>query len=1166
MTVASVVPTADGRADLVRLWNPGTRAIRVGFSWGRAAGPDHSNEPAVRGTGFAGTGADLRSDPELGDGPDRAAGRAPLISSRKSERPISLAPLGAPNERTAPTMFAFIAFAAIVGIAPHGPAPRPPADPRLYAGLVWRNVGPFRGGRVSAVSGAIGQPGVFYAGFPAGGVWKTTSAGATWFPVFDAIRSVSSIGAVEVAPSNPDVIYVGTGDMITATTLDQGDGVYRSTDAGKTWRHLGLEATKHIPSILVDPRSPEVVLVAAQGDPIRRTDQRGVFRTTDGGKHWVRTLFVDQETGAQKLARAADVPDVVFTTTVKHFVPPGYPIEKLRSWQFGLAPRTGTAVFKSVDGGVTWRELSGGGLPRLEGRTSIAVAMNTNAERVFLIGNSGLYRSDDGGTTWRQMAADDQRIRNGQSGYDCGVYVDPKNPDLVYTLATSSYVSTDGGKTFTGLKGAPGGDDPQQLWIDPTDGRRMLMGLDQGASVSLDGGATWSSWYNQSTEQLYHVATDNSYPYWIYATQQDASAIRTRSRGNYGAVTMFDWNSVNGWEWGTVLPDPLDDNTVFASGNGIVKISYPSEQWINVSPAVDPAATVRLSNSQPLLWAPWNPRQLIAGLNYVVSTTDRGAHWTRISPDLGIPKGLDSATAAGTPNGLGAIEALAASPVGRGTIWASTSNGLIHLTRDGGRRWMDVSIPGLTDPRRANISGLEASPHHPGTAYAALEYIRLGDHTPHVYRTRDYGKTWTKIIAGLPADEPSGSLTRVIRADPKQPGLLFVGTESGVHVSFDDGDHWHSLALNLPVTSYRDITIKGNDLVVATYGRGIWILDDFSALRQITPEIANRPVHLFAPGLATRVRRNVGSATPLPPEIPHGLNPPDGAILDYYLATKPVGEITIEVQNSTGRVIRRMSSVAEAPVTEAARPPHPNYWLATPAGLPANAGGNRATWDLRYDAPKAFSHSFEINANLGLTPASPEGPLALPGVYTVRLTVDGKPYTQRLTVRNDPRSNATSAALTAQHRLLTNLHTAINAVWDGHLQATALRTALPKAAGTNPPAEVATAAATLTGMLDGLTGTEVAGPTPTFRSVSGKLVNQLMAQENADLAPTPAMAAAFEATCRDLRTVAAAWDRVAGAAAAFNALLARAEIAALPVPAAAWTPTRGGCGGERPRA
>ncbi len=1026
-----------------------------------------------------------------------------------------------------------LAGLAFVIMAPTQPAPHP-VDPRLLAGFVWRNVGPFRGGRVSAVSGAIGQPGVFYAGFPAAGVWKTTNAGTTWVPIFDSIRTVSSIGAVEVAPSNPDVIYVGTGDMITASTIDQGDGIYKSTDAGKSWRQIGLADSKHIPSMLVDPRSAEVVLVATQGDPFHKTPQRGVFRSADGGRSWTKTLYVDDETGAQKLAHAADVPDVIFATTVKHYVPPNYPTEKIRSWQLGLAPRpapdtgrTGTAVFKSVDGGRTWRELTGGGMPRLEGRTSIAVAMNTEAQRVFLLGTTGLWRSDDGGTNWRRMAGDDERIRTGQGGYDCGVYVDPKNPDLVYTLSTSSYISPDGGATFTGFKGAPGGDDPQQLWIDPTDGRRMLMGLDQGATVSLDGGATWSSWYNQSTEQLYHVATDNSYPYWIYATQQDAGAIRTRSRGNYGAVTMFDWNSVNGWEWGTILPDPLDGNTVYSSGNGLVKIFYPSEQYINVSPAVDPASGARGGLSLPMVWAPWNPRQLYLGLNYLATTIDGGTHWTRISPDLGLPKGLDSAAAAATPNGRGAIEAVAASPIGRRTIWASTTNGLIQVTRDGGRTWTDVSIPGLADPRRAYISGMEASPHRAGVAYVALDYIRIGDHTPHVYRTRDYGRSWTEIISGLPSNEAGGSVTRVIRADPKKPGLLFIGTESGVHVSFDDGDHWQSLSGNLPVTSYRDIAIKGNDLIVASYGRGIWILDDVSPLRQMTPELANKPVHLFGPGEAVRVRRNIGWATPLPPEIPHALNPPDGVIIDYVLAAKPAGEIFLDILDASGRLVRRMSSAPVAPVAEAARPPHPNYWLATPAGLPANAGGNRTNWDLRYDPPKAFSHSFEISANYRLTPPSPLGPLAPPGRYTVRLTVDGTSYRQPVTVRNDPRSKAAGSALGAQHRLQMELYRAINDLWEGHDVAGEVREALKRVESGNQ-ARVGALLGSLEALIDGPRSGTPAGAAlaPTFKSVSATMVGLLMAQDQADLAPTPSMIAALGAACRDFRTVTAAWHQI----------------------------------------
>ena len=1045
---------------------------------------------------------------------------------------------------------------AVAGLVSLHAVTQPSVEPRLLAGLSWRNIGPFRGGRVSAVSGAVGQPGVFYAGFPSGGVWKTTSAGETWYPVFDSIKSVSSIGAVEVAPSDPNTVYVGTGDMVTGGAINEGDGMYRSSDAGRTWHHLGLAASKQIPSILIDPRYSTLVLVAAQGDAHRKSDARGVYRTVDGGRTWTKTLYVDDETGVQKLARANDVPNVIFATTVRHYTPatdapPAAPADSVR---------TGTAVYKSTDEGLTWQQITGGGLPRLSGRTSIAVAMHTNAQRVFLVTNSGLYRSDNGGTSWRTMAANDDRIRNGQGGYNCGVYVDPQNPDVVYTISTSSYKSTDGGNTFTGFKCAPGGDDPQQMWIDPTNGQRIFLGVDQGATVSLDGGETWSSWYNQSTEQVYHISADNSFPYWVYATQQDAGAIRQRSRGNYGAVTMFDWNTVNGWEWGTIVADPLDPNVVFASGSGLVKIFYPSEQWINVSPANDPSAKARTSQAQPMVWAPWNQHELIAGLNYLAATTDGGARWTRLSPELGMPKGMDSATAANTPGGRGAIESISASTVARGTIWAGTTNGLIHVTRDEGKTWSDVSITGLPNARRANIASIDASHHDAGTAYVAVEYARLGDFAPYLFRTRDFGKTWTKVIDGLPTNEPSGSATRVVRADTKRAGLLFAGTESGVHVSFDDGDHWQSLQLDLPNTSYRDITIKGNDLVAGTYGRGIWILDDISVLRQLTPSIASESVHLFTPADAIRVRRNVNADTPLPPEIPHALNPPDGAIIFYSLASKPVGEITLDVVDVSGKLVRHMSSVASAPVSEAARPPHPNFWVAAPGSLPTNIGTNRTSWDLRYDAPPSFSHSFEINANPGLTPTSPEGPLAPPGVYTIKLTVDGKSFTQRLTVRNDPRSPATATALTAQHALLANIYDGINAAWMGFQQVSTVRAATDIAVNAKASAELSAAAATLRAALDSVGGVEggrrfggrVAAPSPTFRRVNGEFIRQLVGQENADMAPNPPMLADYATTCKDLKAVEARWKRViASDLAAFNAVLSRRGANALATPIAA---------------
>jgi photosystem II stability/assembly factor-like uncharacterized protein len=1056
-----------------------------------------------------------------------------------------------------------IALAVFTVASPALAQSRAPVDPRLYAGLTWRNLGPFRGGRIAAVTGAIGPVGTFYIGTPAAGVWKTTSAGQVWFPVFDAIKEVSSIGSVEVAPSDPNIVYVGTGDIITGGGINEGNGVYKSTDAGRTWRHIGLDATKQIPSMTVDPHDPNIVMIAAQGDVHVKSRDRGVYRSTDGGATWTQTLFVNDSTGAQKIARAFDTPNVLFATTVAHFTPPppaaGAPAGAGR----GNAPAgpTNTKLFKSTDGGLTWTEISGGGLPaRLTGKAWVAVANNTHGQRVFVIGDWGLFRSDDGGATWKQMAADDQRIRNGQGGYNCGVYVDPQNPDIVYTLNTASYKSTDGGATFTGFKGAPGGDDPQQMWIDPTNGQRMLFGYDQGAIVSLDGGMTWSSWYNQATDQIYHLSVDNSFPYWVYGTQQDAGAIRTRIRGNLGAITPLDWNPVSGWEWGTIVPDPLDPNTVYASGSGILRISYPSEQWINVSPAQDPSRKLRTAFSQPIAFAPWNQHMLIAGFQSVWSTVDGGAHWTAISPDLGVRPGPPTPpTTPGTtaPPG-GAIESIGLSTVVPGMIWVGTNNGLIKVTKNGGKSWDDASISGIPNAQRGEVLSVEPSHFDAATAYAVVDLHRIGDYTPYVYRTHDYGKSWTRIVDGLPTNQPSGSFARVVRGDPKKRGLVFAGTESGMFVSFDDGDHWQSLMQNLPTTSYRDLAIKDNDLIAATYGRGFWVIDDYSMLRQIAPSIASDPTHLFKPGDAVRIRRNVGADTPFPPEVPHALNPLDGAIVDYWLAAAPSSPITLDVLDSAGALVRHLSSVASVAVTEAARPPHPNFWVAPPFALPASAGTNRTHWDLRYDSPPAFTHSFEINANPGLTPPSPEGPLAPPGTYTLRLSAGGRNYSQTVNVRNDPRSPATVAAVRAQHALQMKLVEGIKAAYAGHTMAVALQAALRGAvpAGAQPePGDAAARALALAAQLDTLAGLDVGrgrggggrGGTaaPNFRALNAAFIAQLNTQDNGDLAPTSAALAGFSATCKELQSVVTAWERLRGAelTAVNQALTARGRTA-----------------------
>ncbi|MFI5231422.1 MAG: hypothetical protein ACHQSE_02800 [Gemmatimonadales bacterium] len=1035
-----------------------------------------------------------------------------------------------------------------------------PVKPDLLAGLVWRNVGPLRGGRISAVSGAIGEPGVYYAGTPAGGVWKTTSGGDTWYPVFDSIKAVASIGAVEVAPSNPNIVYAGAGDKVNGGGVNVGNGMYKSEDAGATWKHIGLDDSRVIPSILVDPKNPDLVLAAAEGNLVAKSEMRGVYRSTDGGRSWTRTLFINDSTGVQKIARAFDRPDVIFATTIRHYntpVPPSGIFPAPPAPAAGTPPAqqpTATHLYKSTDEGLTWTEVTGGGLPRLNGCEYVAVAQNTNAQRVFVIGNNGLFRTDDGGATWRQMDKDDERIRNGQGGYNCGVYVNTKNPDIIYTIHTSSYISTDGGNTFTGFKGAPGGDDPQQMWLDPTNGDRILLGLDQGAVVTIDGGKTWGSWYNQSTEQVYHISTDNSFPYWVYATQQDAGSVRTRSRGNFGEITPLDWSAVPAWEWGTIIPDPLDANTVYASGNpgGLVRVSYPSEQWIPVSPAVNPDLHLRTAFSQPILFAPWDKHELLAGFQYVMATSDGGAHWRKLSPDLAWPKGMTPPpdTAAVLPGSFprGAIETMSASTVGRGTIWVGTNTGLIKVTKDEGKTWDDVSIPHLPFAARALISIIDASHTDAGGAYVAVDVSRSGDYTPYFYRTHDFGKTWTRITNGLPVDEPSASFARVIRADPKRAGLLVAGTESGMYVSFDDGDNWQSLQRNLPNTSYRDIVFAGNDLVAGTYGRGIWILDDYAVLRQITPAVADEPMHLFKPDPAVRMRRNTNFDTPFPPEVPHALNPPDGAIIYYSFASKPAGEVTIDVLDSAGTALRHYSSIAQEPVKEAARPPNPNFWLLPVQSLAANAGLNRANWDLRLDPPPAFTHSFEINANPALTPPTPEGIVAPAGRYTIRLTADGKTLEQQVMVTGDPRAPATAAAIRAQYALLRQFNSAAKTAYDGYQQVEVVRKALTSAT----PADSSAASKALRAFrarVDSVGGNAGIGgrrPPPNFYALNATFIGQLTAQDNGDHAPTEAAFAAYTSECRDLKSTIARWAVInTTELAALNAVLAQGGKPAL---------------------
>ncbi|HXR98670.1 MAG TPA: hypothetical protein VN709_12585 [Terriglobales bacterium] len=1004
-------------------------------------------------------------------------------------------------------------------------------NPALYSGMRWRMIGPLRGGRVSAVTGVIGQPPVFYVGLPAGGVWKTDDAGNTWNPIFDDVKEISSIGAIEVAPSDPNIIYVGTGDLVTGGAVNEGNGMYKSTDAGKTWRHIGLDQTHQITTILVDPSNPNLVLVATQGNIHAESSDRGVYRSDDGGASWHQVLFRNNASGAQDIAWAYDDPHVMLATTVRHLTLPGEAPPAR-----GAAPRDNdTALYKSTDEGATWTELSGGGLPNLTGRTAVAVAAKTQGQRMFLVGTFGLYRSDDGGTTWSRTTRDNRIVG---SSYICGVYVDPTNPDVVYTMNTSMYQSLDGGRNFIAFKGAPGGDDNHVLWIDPTNGGRILLGADQGAAVTYNRGATWTGWYNQPTAQVYNIAVDNNFPYWVYATQQDTDAVATSSRGELGEITPMDWWPLPAWETGSIAPDPLHPNVIFGGSrtSGLVKITRPSWHWQYVGPTIGNTDYRRTVN-QPVVFSPQDPHTLYFATQYVLKTTDEGDHWTKISPDLSARAG-----AAPAPGGRGgaAIQSLAPSPKQAGVIWVGSSNGLVHMTRDGGATWRDVSPAGL-DAR--SLCEVEASHFDAGSAYLAVDDHNLGDYAPHVYRTSDFGASWQPIVTGLPTTEPSGSFARRIREDTVRPGLLYLATESSVYVSFDAGDHWQPLGLNLPNTSYRDLVVHGNDLVAGTYGRSMWVLDDLSPLRQISAQnaasLAAQAAHLFRPGVAIRTWRDVNEDTPLPPEVPHAQNPPEGAVLYYYLGRPPSAAIKLEILDAQGRSVRTYSSTLE-PNNEP--PPNvPDYWLRHPRPLPVATGTNRVNWDLRWDEPKTFGHNYgNVFAAIAHdTPGYPQGPMAIPGTYTVRLTVDGQTYTQPLVVKNDPRIAATpadAAALQSQFRLELALRNAADTAYNAYQQAAALRSKIAAL-----PANLATQAEALDAALNAVAGTAggrgrgftiitagrggTAGPaTPPLASLNGTLAGLIfVVAGSTDAAPTAAKVKAWQDDCaalnRDLATL-----------------------------------------------
>jgi len=896
-------------------------------------------------------------------------------------------------------------------------------SPSLFNGMRWRLVGPFRAGRVVAVGGVVNRPNTFYFGAVDGGVWKTTDAGTVWEPIFDH-QPVGSIGAIEVAPSDPNVIYVGTGESDIRSDLASGDGVYKSTDAGKTWTNIGLRDSRQISRVVIDPSNANHLYVAALGDPYGPSAERGIFESMDGGATWKKSLDKGPNLGAADLAIASDAPKVLLATMWNaHRVP----------WAtYAPIAGPGSGLYLSTDGGQTWQSLSGHGLPAGDwGRVAVAIAPGTDGRRMYALidvgtdpKKAGLYRSDDEGKSWTSVNSD-PRLTSRQ-WYFATLTVDPKNPDIVYIPNVALYRSKDGGKTFSILRGAPGGDDYHQIWVSPADPTRMVLGTDQGTTISLDDGATWSTWYNQPTAQFYHVVTDNAKPYWIYGAQQDSGSAMVASRTNHGQITARDWKTVGGSESGYLAPDPRNSDILYLTDTygDVERFNKRTELSQNISPwPVSQFETpiqerkYRATWTPVLVFSPFDRTSLYLGTQFVMKTIDGGLHWQRISPDLTGANVAPDEQKKGTPVtvanagelGCGTVFTIAPSPLRANEIWAGTDTGLIHLSLNG-RTWKNVTPPGLSD--WSKVSLIEASHHDPAVAYAAVDRSRLSDNKPYIYRTKDYGHTWQLVAKGI----PRGAFVRAVREDPVRKGLLFAGTELGVYVSFDDGDNWQSLQRNLPVTSVRDLAIHNDDLIVATHGRAFWVLDNITPLRQADKEMEGAAAHLYKPAVATRIDNDPFPGTPLPPEEPTAANPPIGVYIDYTLSSAVAGPITLELLDASHHVVRHFSS--QDKLTRGHEPlPIAERWFPEPQHLESTAGMHRFIWDLRSDSSGAPSAEEDEES------AAPAGPRVPPGRYEVRLTVAGKAYLQPLTVRMDPNSPATPSILLRQFELSRKIYT-----------------------------------------------------------------------------------------------------------------------------------------------
>ena len=986
-------------------------------------------------------------------------------------------------------------------------------DPSFFSGLRWRMIGPFRGGRALTAVGVPGQPSVFYFGAVGGGVWKTSNAGRTWTPIFDA-EPIASIGAIAVAPSNPNVIYVGSGEADMRDDISYGNGMYKSTDAGKTWARIGLEDSRQIGQIVVDPRNPDRVWVAALGHAYGANSERGVFRSTDGGKSWQKVLFKDENTGAIDLALDPRDSRTVYAALWQTRRPP---------WEvYPPSYGTGSGLYKSTDGGDNWQHLLGHGLPSEGlGRMGIAIVPAT-PDRIYLLVDAkegGVYRSDDAGATW-QRTDSESRIW-GRGWYFGGITADPKNPDVVYVCNTSTYRSTDGGKSFDAIRGAPGGDDYHNLWIYPDDPARMILSSDQGVVISVDGARTWSSWYNQPTAQFYHVITDTHFPYWVCGPQQDSGSLCTVSRSHSGTISSRDWRPIGvGGESHYVAPDPLDSNILYGGsfGAAVGKYNLTTGETQDIAPSLAHPGNYRRTWTLPTVFSPRDPHELYFSTQVLFRTKDGGNTWQVLSPDLtredpGAPPNLDLVTVADVPASegkrRGVIYTIAPSPLVAGEIWIGTDDGLIQVTRDDGKTWHNVTPPELTPWSKVGI--LEASRHDRNTVYAAIDRHRLEDLSPHIYRTHDGGQTWQEISKGI----PEGSYVNAVREDPVRKGLLYAGTETGVFVSFNDGEEWQPLHLNLPNCSVRDLVIHVDDLVIATHGRSFWILDDVTPLRQASAAVAVSTAYLFRPEVAYRIRPGSFEGTPLPPDVPQAENPPEGALIDYYLKSAPNGPVSLEVLDSAGKLVRHYSSDDKPPQVDPRRMDIPAYWIHPPLSLSPQPGMHRFVWDVHYPGvPGGNPQSRRFGGGVG--------PWAPPGQYQVKLTANGQSYAQPLTLKMDPRVKTPQADLVKQFELARQITAAQAQVGAALLSANRLHGQLQKLAsqaGDRKPIAsqiegLDRKTVALAGAAPAASPSEGAEPSApaagTLHSLTSALGDVGRAVESADVAPTGDAVTAFQ--------------------------------------------------------